>query len=72
MSYIIVEHRKSHDKSNKNVCQVLGLIRISLCKLCNRIHIFCSHLWMELNRRKTPNKWVNVLSMIHIELTSIM
>jgi hypothetical protein len=27
---------------------------------------------MELNRGKAPNKWVNVLSTIHIELISIM
>jgi hypothetical protein len=27
---------------------------------------------MELNCEKTPNKWVDVLSMIHMELISII
>jgi hypothetical protein len=49
-----------------------GYLRISLCKMCNRIHIIYSHLQIELNYGKAPNKWVNVSSTIHIKLISIM
>jgi hypothetical protein len=31
-----------------------------------------SHLQMELNYGKTPNKWVDMLSMIHMELIIII
>jgi hypothetical protein len=44
-----------------------GVFRISLCKMCNRIH-----LRMELNCGKTLNKWVDVLSMMHMELINII
>jgi hypothetical protein len=50
----------------------MGLLRITLYKMCDRIHIICSHLQTELNHEKAPNKWVNVLLTIHIELVSIM
>jgi hypothetical protein len=48
------------------------LLRISLYKVYNIIHIICSYLQMELKYGKALIKWVNVLSMIHIELISIM
>jgi hypothetical protein len=40
--------------------------------MCKKIHIIYSHLWMELNYGKTPNERVDMLSMIHTELISVI